>query len=196
MKARQFATAWCVAGALALAVPVLGAVASEAKPKNATAKCTDGTYSTAKTKQGACSGHGGIAVWYADEKTEKAAAKTAEKETKTAAKTAEKETKTAAKATEKETKTAANATEKEAKTATKATEKEAKTATKATEKEAKTATKSAEKEAKTAAKADTEPRPSGAPADATAQCKDGTYSTSKQHSGACSHHGGVKTWFK
>jgi len=30
-----------------------------------------------------------------------------------------------------------------------------------------------------------------APQGATAQCKDGTYSTSKTRSGACSHHGGV-----
>jgi hypothetical protein len=31
----------------------------------------------------------------------------------------------------------------------------------------------------------------GAP---TAKCKDGTMSHSKQHSGACSHHGGVAEW--
>jgi hypothetical protein len=29
------------------------------------------------------------------------------------------------------------------------------------------------------------------PAGATAECKDGTWSTSKTHSGSCSHHGGV-----
>ena len=29
------------------------------------------------------------------------------------------------------------------------------------------------------------------PTGATAKCKDGTYSKSKQHKGACSHHGGV-----
>lgn len=33
-----------------------------------------------------------------------------------------------------------------------------------------------------------------APANATAKCKDGSYSTSKQHSGACSKHGGVAQW--
>jgi hypothetical protein len=32
------------------------------------------------------------------------------------------------------------------------------------------------------------------PAGATAQCKDGTYSHSKTHQGACSHHGGVAKW--
>ena len=33
------------------------------------------------------------------------------------------------------------------------------------------------------------------PTDATGQCKDGTYTTAKTHSGACSDHGGVKSWF-
>ena len=33
-----------------------------------------------------------------------------------------------------------------------------------------------------------------APNGATAQCKDGTYSHAKTHSGACSHHGGVAKW--
>ncbi len=34
-----------------------------------------------------------------------------------------------------------------------------------------------------------------APAGATGQCKDGTYTMSKTHSGACSRHGGVAKWF-
>lgn len=32
--------------------------------------------------------------------------------------------------------------------------------------------------------------------DATAKCKDGTFSYAKQHRGACSHHGGVAEWYK
>ena len=32
------------------------------------------------------------------------------------------------------------------------------------------------------------------PAGATGQCKDGSYTMSKTHSGACSHHGGVAKW--
>lgn len=32
------------------------------------------------------------------------------------------------------------------------------------------------------------------PTGATGQCKDGTYTMSKTHSGACSHHGGVAKW--
>lgn len=31
---------------------------------------------------------------------------------------------------------------------------------------------------------------------ATAKCKDGTYSHSTKHTGACSHHGGVDQWMK
>jgi hypothetical protein len=41
------------------------------------------------------------------------------------------------------------------------------------------------------------PRPencSSAPSDATAQCRDGTYSFSMHRSGTCSHHGGVARW--
>ncbi len=32
------------------------------------------------------------------------------------------------------------------------------------------------------------------PPGATAQCRDGTYSSSQHHSGTCSHHGGVSQW--
>lgn len=38
--------------------------------------------------------------------------------------------------------------------------------------------------------------PSGAPVGATAQCKDGSYSMAKTHSGACSHHKGVAKFLK
>ncbi len=34
------------------------------------------------------------------------------------------------------------------------------------------------------------------PTGATAKCKDGTYSKSQHHTGACSHHGGVADWLK
>ncbi|MEN9649818.1 MAG: hypothetical protein RL094_785 [Candidatus Parcubacteria bacterium] len=34
------------------------------------------------------------------------------------------------------------------------------------------------------------------PTGATAKCKDGTYSFSKNHKGTCSHHKGVLKWYK
>jgi hypothetical protein len=33
-------------------------------PAGATAKCNDGTYSFSQHRQGTCSRHGGVAVWY------------------------------------------------------------------------------------------------------------------------------------
>jgi hypothetical protein len=69
-----------IAGALALAAPVVTpvtVVAAQKAPKGATAQCKDGTYSSAKSKQGACSSHGGVGTWLADEKETKAASKDA-----------------------------------------------------------------------------------------------------------------------
>jgi hypothetical protein len=37
---------------------------------------------------------------------------------------------------------------------------------------------------------------SSVPAEATAQCRDGSYSFSQNHRGTCSHHGGVAKWLK
>lgn len=34
------------------------------------------------------------------------------------------------------------------------------------------------------------------PNNATAQCRDGTFSFSQHHRGTCSHHGGVGTWLR
>ena len=129
-------------------------VSAQTKPANATAQCKDGTYSAAKTRRGACSGHGGVATWFADDS--------------------------------KSTKSAAKETKADAKRAGKATEETGKTAARAT-REGASATRDATR---------TVSKPSDAPADATAKCKDGTYSHAKQHRGACSGHGGVAEWYK
>ncbi|HEV8120887.1 MAG TPA: DUF3761 domain-containing protein [Candidatus Polarisedimenticolia bacterium] len=41
-----------------------GSSAQKDVPKDATGQCNDGTWSTADSKQGACSGHGGVKKWY------------------------------------------------------------------------------------------------------------------------------------
>src|SRR6516162_3478831 len=97
---RLWLTSLAIASVVAFA-PAL--VAAQSKPADATGQCKDGTYSTAKSKRGACSGHGGVGTWYADEA---GAAKTAEKDTKAATKTAETDTKAATKTAEKDTKAA------------------------------------------------------------------------------------------
>jgi hypothetical protein len=133
---RQLLAASCVTAVLAASVPFFVAIPSaQSRPKNATAQCKDGTYSTAKTKQGACSKHGGVVTWFEDE------------------------------------------------TAT----------TTGAHKGGRQAPKGS---APDAPKAPTTKSTNAAPQNATARCKDGTFSYAKQHRGACSHHGGVAEWFK
>jgi uncharacterized protein with FMN-binding domain len=175
---------FCVAASLAIAATAVtnvsahqGAPAAKAatKPSNATAQCKDGTYSTAKTQANACSKHGGVGTWYADTKPAKGApAKAATTATTAPAPTA----KTTPKPVPPVTTPAATPA--------------ATPAPKATTPAAKAAT------AAPAAKASTKivSPPADAPKDAMAKCKDGTFSTSKVHSGACSKHGGVAEWYK
>jgi uncharacterized protein DUF3761 len=174
---------------LALAVIGPAVLLAQSKPANATAQCKDGSYSTAKSKEGACSSHGGIQTWYADEKdTVKSDAKAAGKSTKDAAASAGKATASAGKVVGKGTKDASAS-------AGKATANAAGTAAKKTEEGAKTAGKATEHAASATANA-VKPKPSDAPKDSTAKCKDGSYSTATQHKGACSGHGGVAEWYK
>ena len=122
-------------GAASSAAPATAsAPAGGAAAANATFQCKDGTYSTAKTSQGACSRHGGVdhALTAAPAAAPTAAAPAA---------------------------TAGGATA-------------------------------------ASGKAPTVARPGDAPANATAKCRDGTYSASQQHSGSCSHHGGVAEWYQ
>jgi hypothetical protein len=186
---RRLFLATCIAAAAGLSAAHLGAQAAKAKPANATAECTDGTWSTAKSQQGACSGHGGVKTWFGSDssgKGAKAEAKSkAEPKTKAAPKS---ESAPAAKTTTapaKDTSTTA------AKTASPAPKKDAAPA--ATKESAPKAAKGSA--AKSSTGAATIARPAGAPADATGQCNDGTYTKAQNHQGACSGHDGVKGWF-
>lgn len=142
-------------------------------PKGATAKCKDGTYSTSNSKQGMCSSHGGVAQLLPARRASRARS------------TAKPAATPARHVTPRSSRTkAAPATRSTAKTRRAA---------------AAPSTREAPPPARPVAAAERVPTgaaPAGAPAGATAMCKDGTYSTSKLHTGACSHHGGVKEWLQ
>jgi hypothetical protein len=187
------------------------ALTAQSRPANATGECKDGTFSTAATKSGACSDHGGVKTWFADEgkseskglkgaaksvgSTTKDATKATGSATKDVAKDAGSATKDAGKATKDATATAGKATAKGAAVAGNATKDAAETTGKATAKGAKAAG-NATKDAAGSVKNAVTSRPSDAPKDATAKCKDGTYSHAKERSGACSGHGGVAEWYQ
>jgi len=143
-------------------------------PANATAKCKDNTYSTATSARGMCSGHGGVAAKLT------AAAKPKAKPAAKAVSAAP------AGATTK----CADGTYSSAKTTRGACSKHGGIAS------ALGAAAPPEPAAASPDNASTVSRPSGSPATATAKCRDGTYSESQQHSGSCSHHGGVAEWYR
>jgi ABC-type Na+ efflux pump permease subunit len=144
--------------------------------------CKDGTTSTA-TGRGACSGHGGV------DKQAKAA--------KSDAKVAKSNAKASSKAPKAEVKADAKETKAEAKADTKSATKSTKAAEKATSKTVSSDVRETGKAANaTVAPTRTRTAVNTDPTDATAKCKDGTYSHAATHRGACSRHGGVAEWLK
>ena len=129
--------------------------------------CNDGTAS-ASVGKGACSGHGGVKA-----KT----TTTTKSTTKTTTKTAASKKKASTKMESGETKAAKSTRSK-------------KSSTKAEAKVSSKPAAAAPKAAATVSAADKDPK------DATASCKDGTYSHAATHSGACSSHGGVLKFLK
>jgi hypothetical protein len=222
---------------MAFGVPLLAQKPANA-PATATAQCTDGTFSTAKTEQNACSKHGGVKTWFGPAAAAVKDTKKGATETKNADKTAAKtiETSKAAAATgagpKGSTGQCTDGSYTKAKTQTGACSQHGGVKTwfaaataaagaaaapaagvapapavtpkapPVTPKSVPVAPASGDKAAvagKAAAAATQTPavaKPGDAPADATGKCKDGTFTSSKTHSGACSHHGGVAEWFK
>ena len=58
---------------LALTGLMLAAAVQGQAPAGSTGECKDGTYTSAPSKRGACSGHGGVKEWYTESKTPAAA---------------------------------------------------------------------------------------------------------------------------
>ena len=195
-----------------VALGVASSLAAQA-PEGATAKCKDDTYSTSTSHRGACKGHGGVAQWLS---TAKATKSKSSKTSKTEAKAPATETAAAPAAPAPAGATAAckdgsYSTSSSHRGACKGhggvsdwlAKTETKTKTKSKKEKAAAASETAAP-AEAAAPAATAPAataaktaPSGAaPGDATAQCKDGSYSHAHHHRGACSRHGGVQQWLK
>ena len=62
------AIARSIPAALVVACFIVGAANAQA-PSGSTGTCKDGTFTTTPSKRGACSGHGGVKDWFADEKS-------------------------------------------------------------------------------------------------------------------------------
>jgi Protein of unknown function (DUF3761) len=199
MIARRFLLAALAAGVLTLPafVPNVSAkaTAQKARPSDATAQCEDGSYSRAKTQQGACSSHGGVKTWYGEPPVSvPAASSTASSKAVT---TSKPKTATAPPSSTAATPSGATAQCKDgsyshAKTQQGACSSHGGVATWFGESTTSTPATSNSRAATPARRSGTPV--SGAPNGATAQCQDGSYSTAQSRQGACSGHGGVATW--
>ena len=182
--------------AVFFAIPLL---ALPARGQGVATLCKDGT-TTTTTGRGACTGHGGV-----DKKAAKQSARVAKAETKVETKTAKAETK-AAKAETRAEKKSEKAAQRAAAAPASMPAAAAPVAkpTPAPVRRTTTAPAASTMPAPPAAtRAAATPRaaaPSAAhvsntdPTGATALCKDGTYSHSASHRGACARHQGVAKW--
>jgi hypothetical protein len=190
MIARRFVAAFTVTAAIAVAVPAFAQKPATA-PKNATGQCRDGSYSAAKTERGACSRHGGVKAWWGATTSGSTAQPSAGRANDAAASSA-------ARASAK-----AGGTPPPPDATGQCTDG---TYTKATSRQGACAghggvatwLAAPPPTANGSARAESAPSKSkaAAPENATAKCKDGTYSFAATHRGACSRHGGVAEWYK
>jgi hypothetical protein len=184
MISRRLLSASLVTGVLALAIPAFVTpvdAKTTRKPKGATAQCEDGSYSHAKTQQGACSSHGGVKTWYGDAAVSTPAAPPSKTTSTSRAARPPRASAPAA--------TPAGATAK----CNDGSYSSAQSRQGACAGHGGVATWLSEETPRTTAA----PRTSSEeqrPRDATAKCKDGSYSSAQSHSGACAGHGGVATW--
>ena len=177
---------WALLAVLALPVsPVL----AQSAATDTTAKCKDGSYSTAQSRQGACSAHGGLAQWMGrTSNPTRASARAKAPEGATAlckdGSYSESTTRKGACSThggvsEWFPKRAAR------KNGTASTTRSSDNGT--------SSNRSTDNGQRNTARRNGGPN---APADATARCTDGTYSESQHREGTCSSHGGVAEWLK
>lgn len=178
------------------------AKAPASAPAGSTGMCKDGTYTSAASKSGACSGHDGIKKWYgvtaASSATTPAASSekpASTKKTKTSNKSEETSSSATSPSTAAGSAAAATGTCKDG-TSTSASSKSGACSGHGGVKDwygtagaAATATSTAMSRAAPAAS--TAPGSSAA----TGTCKDGTSTSAASRSGACSGHGGVKDWY-
>ncbi len=198
---------WSVAVATMVGLGAASVLAAQA-PAGATAKCKDDTYSTSTSHRGACKSHGGVAEWLSAAKsdsktTSKTAGPTETASTGPAPADATAKCKDGSYSTSTSHRGACKGhggvSDWLAESKTKAAAPSGKTAAAPTTMPPAAATTAPAPTPPAAASKTsvaTATPPAGAPADASAQCKDGSYSHAKHHRGACSKHGGVQQWLK
>ena len=190
--------------ALPLAIGLLLAAAPLAAqaPVGSTGSCNDGTFTTAKTKTGACSGHGGVKAMFAAPVAAAPAPKPVKppKPPKAAPAVAVAPTGTTGTCkdgtfTSAASKSGACSGHGGVKLWTGAAPAAARAAPPPPAPKPAKPPKPATAAPAAAPTVRVAPIP-GAPAAATALCNDGTYSESQHRSGTCSNHKGVKQWLK
>lgn len=159
---------------LALSALLISPVmAQEAKPDNATAVCKDGSYSTAKSVRGACARHGGVDKWLVEPAANDAKPTKPEKADKADKKAVTKEEATAICKDGSYTK--------------------ARSTRGACARHGGVDQWYIEPAANDA-KPEKADQVAATPEEATAICKDGSYTKARSTRGACARHGGVDKW--